>query len=420
MQSKNSLREGTFCISRGRAFVDFMQKIGGCTSEEAKKMMEKGMNVKLEVCSVSHKKWRVIVTCKEFPEFNMIECVEDDKEMHMENALYGKAKVMVTMPAANMVKICTESEKMGKTEVMEVFTDDGMTATTKGRGGATLTEHWSRVCCEEGAYRYVCNENGESFAKATGALEGTGMTFEDTMKDASFMLKSLGNDSWQMTEHFMGQTNTLKIAMNEEVDYTFPGWERRMLCTRIAPNKLKCIMKHKDGRVEEWMRCQTADGNMVWHGKCIKTGKEVKIYYEKFTCLDGTWRPVSKEGVQRLTQYMGVPEQMARQMAADFETKTIIKSKAGGYYQMRNDSKEMPYNIIIKMDEEFEMSQPATDKPIKCIMAASGRDTYVMIRRHEKATVKISTKVTPNFMVLTEQVLGTNICAKIIMARCDM
>ena len=28
MQSKNSLREGTFCISRGRAFVDFMQKIG--------------------------------------------------------------------------------------------------------------------------------------------------------------------------------------------------------------------------------------------------------------------------------------------------------------------------------------------------------------------------------------------------------
>ena len=53
-------------------------------------MMEKGMNVKLEVCSVSHKKWRVIVTCKEFPEFNMIECVEDDKEMHMENALYGK------------------------------------------------------------------------------------------------------------------------------------------------------------------------------------------------------------------------------------------------------------------------------------------------------------------------------------------
>ena len=81
-------------------------------------------------------------------------------------------------------------------------------------------------------HRYVCNENGESFAKATGALEGTGMTFEDAMKDACFMLKSLGNDCWQLTEHFMGQTNTIKISMNEEIDYRFPGWERKMFCTR--------------------------------------------------------------------------------------------------------------------------------------------------------------------------------------------
>ena len=72
---------------------------------------------------------------------------------------------------------------------------------------------------------------------------------------------------------------------------------------------------------------------------------------------------------------------MARQMAADFETKTIIKSKAGGYFQMRNDSKEMPYSVIFKMDEEFDMNMPGSDKPIKCIMAASGRDTYVMIQR---------------------------------------
>ena len=72
---------------------------------------------------------------------------------------------------------------------------------------------------------------------------------------------------------------------------------------------------------------------------------------------------------------------MARQMAADFETKTIIKSKVGGYYQMRNDSKEMPYSVIFKMDEEFDMNMPGSDKPVKCIMTASGRDTYVMIQR---------------------------------------
>ena len=96
----------------------------------------------------------------------------------------------------------------------------------------------SKSSTSQNFHRYVCNENGESFAKATGALEGTGMTFEDAMKDASFMLKSLGNDCWQLTEHFMGHTSTIKIPMNEEVDYTFPGWERKMLCTRFVPKKI--------------------------------------------------------------------------------------------------------------------------------------------------------------------------------------
>ena len=90
------------------------------------------------------------------------------------------------------------------------------------------------MCCEEGAYRYVCNENGEDFATATGALEGSSMTFEDAMKDACFMLKDLGNDCWQFTEHFMGQTMCIQIKMNEEIDYNFPGWERKMFCTRLG------------------------------------------------------------------------------------------------------------------------------------------------------------------------------------------
>ena len=63
---------------------------------------------------------------------------------------------------------------------------------------------------------------------------------------------------------------------------------------------------------------------------------------------------------------------MAAEMANDFETKTCIKSKPGGYYQMRNDSKKMPYNVIFKMGEEFDMCLPRMDKSITCIMACSG------------------------------------------------
>ena len=37
--------------------------------------------------------------------------------------------------------------------------------------------------------------------------------------------------------------------------------------------------------------------------------------------------------------------------------------------------------MVFKMSEEFDMNLPMMDKPIKCIMAASGKDTYVMIQR---------------------------------------
>ena len=80
-------------------------------------MMEKGMNVKLEVCNVGHKKWRVILTCREFPEFNMIECVEDDKEMHMENAFYGK----VPFSAAELLGYTLNPDGMNSAFVSEVI-----------------------------------------------------------------------------------------------------------------------------------------------------------------------------------------------------------------------------------------------------------------------------------------------------------
>ena len=43
--------------------------------------------------------------------------------------------------------------KMGKSEVVDIYTDEGITITTKHQSGATITEQWDRVCCEEGAYR---------------------------------------------------------------------------------------------------------------------------------------------------------------------------------------------------------------------------------------------------------------------------
>ena len=69
--------------------------------------------------------------------------------------------------------------------------------------------------------------------KASGE-DMQGMTFEEIQKDSTYMLKDLGGDCWQLTEVIMGQTVSMKVPMNKEVDYTYPGYEKKMLWTRYV------------------------------------------------------------------------------------------------------------------------------------------------------------------------------------------
>merc|ERR1712018_270870 len=422
---KCDIKEGTFVNKKNKDFADFLIKCG-VPAAEANKMLEKGMTTKVEVSKVGDKKWRAMITCKEFPAMNEMHDYEEDKETCIDDNVFGgTVKILTNCPSKDTLTFSIDHSKMGKSDVCDVYSDEGITITTKHGSGATITEKWDRVCCEEGAYRYVCNENGEEFAKATGDLEGSDMTFEDAMKGASFMLKDLGNDCWQMTEQFIGQTVSFKITMNEEIDYNFSGWERKMFCTRISPNKLKCIMKKKDGSVQEWMRCQMANGNMVWHGSCPKTGKEVKIYYEKFTCLDGTWKPVCIEGAEEMAKAMGSPDKMAKDGANDYDQKVCVKTKPGGYWHVSSDSKVFPYNITYKLGEEFEWDMShipgmpeGMDLKMKCMETCVGKDSYIMICKYATGTVKSVTKCTPNFMVKKDYILGSNISSTVIFMRC--
>ena len=82
--------------------------------------------------------------------------------------------------------------------------------------------------------RYVGSENGEAFYEAMkkSGEDVKGLTFEDIQKDSAYILKALGADTWQLTDHILGQTTTMTVPMNKEVDYTFPGYEKKMLWTR--------------------------------------------------------------------------------------------------------------------------------------------------------------------------------------------
>ena len=75
--------------------------------------------------------------------------------------------------------------------------------------------------------------------------------------------------------------------------------------TRISPNKVKMITKNKDGGTWDIMRTQMANGDHMWDIKDNKKGLECKMFYEKFTCMDGTWKPVCIEGAEEFAKAMG-------------------------------------------------------------------------------------------------------------------
>ena len=53
------------------------------------------------------------------------------------------------------------------------------------------------------------------------------------------------------------------------------------------------------------MRTQLASGDHLWECKDNKSGTECKMMYERFTCMDGVWKPVCIEGAEAFGKAMG-------------------------------------------------------------------------------------------------------------------
>jgi hypothetical protein len=64
-------------------------------------------------------------------------------------------------------------------------------------------------------------------------------------------------------------------------------------------------MRAKNGNVEEWVRWIDHKGTMYWCGHDKKSGLKCKIVYEKFCCMEGSWKPVSLMGYEKLASAMG-------------------------------------------------------------------------------------------------------------------
>merc|ERR1711879_559673 len=136
---KCNIIEGTYVNKKDKDYADFMIKCG-CPPADAHKMMEKGMTTKFEIAKIGEKTWRAILTCKEVPAMNDIYVVDLDKEACFDdNLMGGTNKLTMTMPNENTLKIVSEHSTMGKTDMQEVYSDQGITITVKTKAGGYWT-----------------------------------------------------------------------------------------------------------------------------------------------------------------------------------------------------------------------------------------------------------------------------------------
>merc|ERR1712117_797983 len=63
-----------------------------------------------------------------------------------------------------------------------------------------------------------------------------------------------------------------------------------------------CFDDHLMGGTNEMTRTTCANGDHMWEMNDPKKGVGCKLFYEKFTCMDGTWKPVCIEGAEEFAK----------------------------------------------------------------------------------------------------------------------
>ena len=386
----------------------------GSVAEQARKA--EGSRWKISFHKVGGKQWRVTKICEDNPAANSVDVHEEDVEQCVNSAVLGKAKVTLTRPNARTLKIRTEPEVLDAMEITHEFSDAGCQTTNDADGGAHFKHAlWHREVDEEGYFRYVGEENASKMMEVMLGMPGA--DFGPMAEGAMQRWVSLGGDAWLFTEKLIGHTKVMKVRLDEEGTYDIPGYERKSFSTRLAPGKIKTILTNPEtGAVEEWIKEVDCRGNMTWHGYDPVTGTRCKHLYERYTCLDGSWRPVHAHDMDKFGVAFGMPASAAKAMAEETDYEIRLQTMPDGSINETSTSKVLPYTMNYTLGEEFEFKEPASGTVFNCITTASG-DTYTQVHRGGGQTFKYVSKVSKNFLVMDFFLEGSDVKAKVIFMR---
>lgn len=416
------LINGTYTYTKGKEGVQFWMKLG-LAEKEAKDFVGTHWTMKI---GYDHEKMWCKMDCKEFPTINhFMSNLKEGKEYTIPDKGFGKTSMMYAsvMGKPNMVHTILNTERYGKYEVLETYSECGikMEYICKNRG-ISYVENWCRVVKDTGSFRFRKGEHQymeiitEMFPDLPVIDEGykrrwsqIGDTFHEV---ATFSDGTSYTTTWKcdVEQPFMAQW---------EGKQTCPIVGCTFLMTKIQGG-YKVICKNKTGRIQEHTVKFTETG-AVQHLIDHTTGKVGRIEFDRFTDFSGEFKPITNVGGGEIASAMGWPVDVYQNIMGCPTTRVYIKH-FGCHLVMDFKSKALPREAIqgekaFKFGEEFSWKNPF-DPTDNLKMVATANDNTVFVAGKGKMSIAAKYIFTESFMIREMEILGTGMTEKVIFARC--
>jgi len=379
----------------------FYEKLG-MAPELAKQVV--GKRTKIMSKMVNDKTLLVSNEFEGMPEWDITLMLHEGCEVSYNMPGLGLMKGCIKICGDECIEYTEKTATMGTLVNMMNFCEKGVEYVTKSvEHGCQYTHFWDRVVDADGMYRLVGKvENPDGFESVLGINIVTGL------EDPSFKYHVTETpDGFISRDYFDGQWIVSKEKWGVECVDSF-NKDVTDLHVKTGPGSYKTISKHKDGRIQEATTTTCMDRTTMVI-KDMQTGKTLKATFEKFTDFSGEYKIISESGLKEFAQAVGANVEEC--MGFFNGPKTVYFAKEMGCYceiGIKVDGKAV-HSAGGTYGDEFSTVYPHVGKdPFQVVMTKNG-NTISMVSKGKACTIKTTMKRTKSFLIMTDEICGTNI-----------
>jgi len=354
---------GTFQKTAKQADCDFYAAVYG--KEESQKSLGSQITIINRDCGHGSLGCQWIFSD---PPMNIFFVFHVNTEQSVNLPHYGGMNKVKFMETDDGYDVTMESEKYGKTHLVEKYSDEGITHITTYKG-KTHTEFSQRIIEENGLYRLEEQVNYKEYLLDSGMPEDL---IDAGLKDMKFHWASTQN-GFQLTTFIGGPDMKITMSGKFDEEQSISLAEGvpplKYFITKLGIGKYKTVKKFPSGVVWDFNTTFT-DGWTKTAGKNLKTGATCTASSKKYISFEGKWKTITIDNAKEIMDALGLPADMIQKALTDFGI--LEFEDRCPVYHWKWNSAINPLDITFKMDEEMEYFDTFANENTKIISTQSG------------------------------------------------